>query len=217
MGGQLNWDQASQSSTFHLPTRLAKDKSISLKSIEFSDVVEPTNGQQQHPADSLRFEIWPTGRKPADREPNTIKAEPSDNVTPPAGVFLSARLHAESEQPAKSNYLAVAGPESVHHQAEDAKAAGTNRLEIGSKLLALNLAIDQTEANPKTTTTTATRIKRPEASNRHSLLEFDEQNESITLPLESQLRMEPPTSGSLSLLGLASSPQIVGALGRNLE
>lgn len=210
MLGNIAWDQKLESSTLELPASLP-NKSVSLKSIE------PTNGN------ALSFRIRSSARQAANSTHSIIVSNPADNNCP------GRRPH---DIGCKSNYLAL----NVNN-----KSKLDPFLEIGTKSLVLDLfdpvklatvatgatamgrSIDNgnnsfnLKKGGAQSTSSLASSQQVTANGRERVLEMDGRLQSITLTRDNQLRLSPPTSGSLIVNSQAKSSQVTGPLDDNLE
>lgn len=132
----------------------------------------------------LRLELWPSQTSPAAPFLSIFKPAKQRNGDPVV-------------QEHQSNYVAVDYPP-VNR---DGGANGPARLKIGAKSLVLSL-LPSNQIGTRSN----------ESSTPRKLLEFNGEQESITLPIESGLRLSPRLSGSITTRVRLSCPQISGSL-----
>lgn len=259
LNGLLNWDDSSESSVFQIQTKLAKHKSILLNSIE------TLNSDNEH--SPLQLEIWPakTINTKSPKSFEFLLTKSQDAVAADGDDYYYSDDYNEHEHDddidlkkgsSKSNYMAVIGNYIDSHKDSNKRgvesAFGKERLEIGAKLLVLNLIVDNNNHHNSLAPSVVDNSNQPNvimnsanensskskwsASQQHlgnqkiellspatkRLFEFNDEQQSITLPLESKLNLSPHTtsaltSGSLVVNGKLKSSIITGALDRNLE
>lgn len=203
INGQIVWDEPSECTQFKLPVNLL-DKSIFLKSIESS-----ADRDDEGNSKPLRLEIWP----PTEWRRNMVSEDDSmitgEHNLPPlssksSGVFLQTPLMTQT------NYMALGN--------DDDETFG---LEIGAKCLRLNLL---RELSRTAGASGNSRVPSSGPSQQSAkklghvpMLNYDDEQQSITLPLEEKLNLNSLTSGSLVVNEQVKSSQVFGALNRNLK
>lgn len=89
------------------------------------------------------------------------------------------------------------------------------KLEIGTKRLSLRLMDNRTSSHK--TNSWQPRQPRLSKTAQATLFKFDDELQSIWLPLEEELNLNPFTSNSMIVDKQVESSQIIGTLNKNLE